>query len=126
VVMGELSLDGEVRPIKGALPIALEAKKQGFQGVIVPLANAREAAIVQGIDVIGVEHLSQVMDLMEGRGDLEPTRVDISAEFDAHSSSDIDVLSDVNGQENIKRAFEIAAAGGHNVLLIGPPGAGKT
>jgi len=126
VVMGELSLDGEVRPIKGALPIALEAKKQGFQGVLVPKANAREAAIVQGINVIGVESLSQVVDLMEGRVDVEPTRVDIAAEFDAHSSSYAVDLSDVKGQENIKRAFEIAAAGGHNVILIGPPGAGKT
>lgn len=126
VVMGELSLDGEVRPIKGALPIALEAKKQGFQGVVVPKANAREAAIVQGINVIGVESLNQVVDLMEGRVDVEPTRVDIAAEFDAHSSSYAVDLSDVKGQENIKRAFEIAAAGGHNVILIGPPGAGKT
>ncbi len=126
VVMGELSLDGEVRPIKGALPIALEAKKQGFQGVVVPSANAREAAIVQGIDVIGVDHLSQVIELMEGRASLEPTRVDIAAEFDARSSSYSVDLSDVKGQENIKRAFEIAAAGGHNVILIGPPGAGKT
>jgi magnesium chelatase family protein len=126
VVMGELSLDGEVRPIKGALPIALEAKKQGFQGVIVPVANAREAAIVQGIDVIGVEHLSQVVELMEGRTTIEPTLMDIAAEFAAHSSSYSVDLSDVKGQENIKRAFEIAAAGGHNVILIGPPGAGKT
>jgi len=126
VVMGELSLDGEVRPIKGALPIALEAKKQGFQGVIVPVANAREAAIVQGIDVIGVEHLSQVVELMEGRTTIEPTLMDIAAEFAAHSSNYSVDLSDVKGQENIKRAFEIAAAGGHNVILIGPPGAGKT
>ncbi|MBK6893470.1 MAG: YifB family Mg chelatase-like AAA ATPase [Flavobacteriales bacterium] len=126
VVMGELSLDGEVRPIKGALPIALEAKKQGFQGVIVPVANAREAAIVQGIDVIGVEHLSQVVELMEGRTTIEPTLMDIAAEFAAHSSNYSVDLSDVKGQENIKRAFEIAAAGGHNVILIGPPCAGKT
>ena len=126
VVMGELSLDGQVRPIKGALPIALEAKKQGFKGVIVPVANAREAAIVQGIDVIGVEHLGQVVDLLEDRITIEPTRMDIAAEFAAHSSNYSVDLSDVKGQENIKRAFEIAAAGGHNVILIGPPGAGKT
>jgi magnesium chelatase family protein len=126
VVMGELSLDGEVRPIKGALPIALEAKKKGFKGVVVPVANAREAAIVQGIDVIGVEHLGQVVDLLEGRITIEPTQMDIVAEFAAHSSNYSVDLSDVKGQENIKRAFEIAAAGGHNVILIGPPGAGKT
>ena len=126
VVMGELSLDGEVRPIKGALPIALEAKKKGFKGVLVPVANAREAAIVQGIDVIGVEHLGQVVDLLEGRITIEPTQMDIEAEFAAHSSNYSVDLSDVKGQENIKRAFEIAAAGGHNVILIGPPGAGKT
>ncbi|MCO6482754.1 MAG: YifB family Mg chelatase-like AAA ATPase [Flavobacteriales bacterium] len=126
VVMGELSLDGEVRPIKGALPIALEARKQGFKGVVVPVANAREAAIVQGIDVFGVEHLRQVIDFMEGRETLAPTLVDVAAEFEAQSRSYPVDLSDVKGQENIKRAFEIAAAGGHNVILIGPPGAGKT
>ncbi|MCC6839680.1 MAG: YifB family Mg chelatase-like AAA ATPase [Flavobacteriales bacterium] len=126
VVMGELSLDGEVRPIKGTLPIAIEAKRQGFKGVVVPLANAREAAIVQGLEVYGVEHLRQVVDFIEGRGEVERITVDIDAEFSAHSGSYPFDLSDVKGQENIKRAFEIAAAGGHNVILIGPPGAGKT
>lgn len=126
VVMGELSLDGEVRPIKGALPIALEAKKQGFKGVIVPSANAREAAIVHGLDVFGVDHLSQVVRFLEGEEAIVPTHVDIHAEFDQSSRSYPVDLSDVKGQENIKRAFEIAAAGGHNIILIGPPGAGKT
>jgi len=126
VVMGELSLDGEVRPIKGALPIALEAKRCGFKGLVVPSANAREAAIVEGLEVIGVDHLRQVVDFFNGRAELPRTTVDIAAEFAASTANYLVDISDVKGQENIKRAFEIAAAGGHNVILIGPPGAGKT
>ena len=126
LVMGELSLDGGVRPIKGVLPIAVEAKKQGFKALIVPAANAREAAIVHGLIVYGVEHLTEVVGIMRGEQVLEPTVVDIEAEFAASSTQHQVDLSDVKGQENIKRALEIAAAGGHNVIMIGPPGAGKT
>ncbi|MCB9171023.1 MAG: YifB family Mg chelatase-like AAA ATPase [Flavobacteriales bacterium] len=126
VIMGELSLDGGVRPIKGALPIAIEARDRGFKGVIVPKANAREAGIVNGLTVFGVEHLREVIAILHGEPTVSPERVDIRAEFEQASAVYPIDLSDVRGQENIKRAFEIAAAGGHNIILIGPPGAGKT
>lgn len=126
MVMGELSLDGGVRPIKGALPIAIEARNRGFKGLVVPSANAREAAIVAGLRVYGVDHLRQVVDLMKGDGGLKPTEVDIEREFADSNTSHVVDIADVKGQENIKRALEIAAAGGHNVIMIGPPGAGKT
>jgi magnesium chelatase family protein len=126
IIMGELSLDGEVRPIKGALPIAIQARKEGFKGLIVPRQNAREAAIVNNIEVFGVQHMNEVVDLLEGINTIPPTVVDTRDEF-YHSQYDFEFdFSDVKGQENIKRALEIAAAGGHNVILIGPPGAGKT
>lgn len=126
VIMGELSLDGSVRPIKGALPIAIQAKKEGFEGLIVPQANAREAAMVSELDVFGVGHLNDVIAFFSDCNTIEPTRVNTTEEFaQAQNHFDID-FSEVKGQSNIKRALEIAAAGGHNAILIGPPGAGKT
>ncbi len=126
VIMGELSLDGEVRPIKGALPIAIQARKEGFKGFILPRDNAREAAIVNNLDVYGVSHINEVIDLLGGGTTIVPTVVNAREEFyDSQYNFDID-FADVKGQENIKRALEIAAAGGHNAILIGPPGAGKT
>ena len=126
MLMGELGLSGELRPIKGALPIAIQARRLGKRGLIVPKENAREAAIVNDLEVYGTESLAETIAFLTGEVSLEPTVVDTRDEFFRDRSAHAVDFSDVYGQEGIKRSLEIAAAGGHNVLLIGPPGAGKT
>lgn len=126
VIMGELSLDGSILPIKGALPIAIQAQKDGYKRLIVPKENAREAAIVKDLEVYGMDNLKDVVALLEGTKEFERTIVNPRDEFANSIDKLIYDFSDVKGQENIKRAMEIAAAGGHNIILIGPPGAGKT
>ena len=126
IVMGELSLDGNILPIKGALPIALMAKENGYKGFILPSENAKEAAVVDGLEVYGVDNIRQVIAFANDEEPLEPTHFDVEKEFSQSQSSFEFDFSDVKGQENVKRALEVAAAGGHNIIMVGPPGAGKS
>ncbi|MFC0876585.1 YifB family Mg chelatase-like AAA ATPase [Saccharicrinis sp. FJH2] len=126
VMMGELSLDGRLKPIKGVLPMAITTRHEGFKGIIVPVENVKEAAVVDGIEVYGMETLKQVVDFVNGEFDPDPVKVNTREEFFQHLGTGELDFSDVRGQENVKRALEVAAAGGHNIILVGPPGSGKS
>ncbi len=126
MIMGELSLDGSVLPIRGALPMAIKAREAGFKGMIVPKANVTEAAVVNNLDVYGVDNLTQVIDFFNGLLSVEPTVINTREEF-SKGVADFDFdFSEVKGQQLVKRAFEVACAGGHNILLVGAPGSGKS
>ena len=126
VMMGELSLDGGLQPVTGTLAMAMKARQDGFAGIIVPLVNAREAAVVEGLDVFGMTSLAEVIAFFSGGRKPEPVRIDLEAEFRRPVSQSEPDFQDVKGQENVKRALEVAAAGHHNLIMVGPPGAGKT
>lgn len=126
MMVGELSLDGTLQPVKGALPIAIRARKEKFKGLIVPTANVREAAVVNQLDVYGMDSMADVIQFLTGTKKFQPTVIDTRAEFYEHQYKFALDFSDVRGQENVKRALEVAAAGGHNLIMIGPPGSGKS
>ncbi len=126
LIMGELSLDGGLQPIRGALPIAIKAREEGFKGLILPACNAREAAIVSKLEVYGVENISEVIGFFNGTQMINKVVVDAREQYFSHINDNEVDFAEVKGQENIKRSFEVAAAGGHNLIMVGPPGAGKT